>query len=114
MIDVSDGLGRDLGHIAVQSRVSVEVELDWVPVTAGCAAIEAIGHGEDYELAFTARGDVPAEIDGVPITRIGRVRAGVAGSVALHRGRRLDISTAGFEHDGLRATEDGTGRGEAS
>ena len=114
MIDVSDGLGRDLGHIALQSRVSVEIELDAVPVTTGCVAIEAIGHGEDYELAFTARGVVPAEIDGVPITRIGRVCAGIPGAVAMHRGRRLDISGAGFEHDGLGSTESGDGRGEAS
>lgn len=114
MIDVSDGLGRDLGHIGVRSRVSVEVELDRVPVTNGCVPIEAIGHGEDYELAFTARGVVPAEIDGVPITCIGRVCAGVPGAVALHRGQRLDISAAGFEHDGLRASDGGGGRGEGS
>lgn len=100
MIDVSDGLGRDLGHIAAQSRVAIEIDLASVPVTPGCHVREALGHGEDYELAFTARGAVPTWIEGVPIVRIGRVRAGHAGVVALDGARHVDISSLGFEHDG--------------
>jgi len=98
MIDVSDGLGRDLGHIAVLSKVAVEVELSRVPVAEGVAPREAIGHGEDYELAFTARGEVPREAAGVPVTRIGTVVAGDA-TVRVRDGDAwFDARARGFQH----------------
>ncbi|HEX2434049.1 MAG TPA: thiamine-phosphate kinase [Gaiellaceae bacterium] len=49
MLDISDGLERDLGHIAVRSGVRCVVELERVPLAEG-ATIEDIGFGEDYEL----------------------------------------------------------------
>lgn len=52
MIDVSDGLGADLGHICDASGVGVE--LFRVPVADGATEDHALGGGEDYELAFTA------------------------------------------------------------
>ncbi|MBW3668853.1 MAG: thiamine-phosphate kinase [Actinobacteria bacterium] len=52
MIDVSDGLGRDLGHICDASAVGVE--LFRVPVAEGATEEQALGGGEDYELVFTA------------------------------------------------------------
>ena len=100
MIDVSDGLGRDLGHIASRSKVAMELELAGVPCAAGIAPREAIGHGEDYELAFTARGEVPREVAGVRVTRIGTVVPG-AGEVRVHDGRAwFEASARGFEHHG--------------
>lgn len=52
MIDVSDGLVADLGHIADASGVGIA--LDDVPVAAGATLEDALGGGEDFELAFTA------------------------------------------------------------
>jgi thiamine-monophosphate kinase len=100
MIDVSDGLGRDLGHIAEQSRCTIRCELAKVPVPIGIAPREAIGQGEDYELAFTARGDVPSAIAGIPITRIGVVEEGPASVVFTVGSDSFDGSKFGFEHDG--------------
>ena len=59
MIDVSDGLVADLGHIATASGVAIR--LDRVPVAAGATRDEALGGGEDFALVFCAPED--AEID---------------------------------------------------
>lgn len=100
MIDISDGLGRDLGHIAGLSAVALEIDLSQVPVAAGVAPRTAIAQGEDYELAFTARGDVPDSVAGVAVTRIGTVVAG-APEVRVREGAVVfEASRLGFEHDG--------------
>jgi thiamine-monophosphate kinase len=52
MIDVSDGLSADLGHIAEASAVGFN--LDTVPVAPGATVEEALGGGDDYELVFAA------------------------------------------------------------
>jgi thiamine-monophosphate kinase len=51
MLDVSDGLARDLRRLADASEVGVE--LDDVPVFDGATLEEALGGGDDYELVCT-------------------------------------------------------------
>jgi thiamine-monophosphate kinase len=52
MVDVSDGLLADLGHVADASRVGFC--LDEVPVSPGATIEDALGGGEDYELVVAA------------------------------------------------------------
>ncbi len=52
MVDVSDGLLADLGHLADASGVGFR--LDQVPVAPGATIDEALGGGEDYELVMAA------------------------------------------------------------
>jgi thiamine-monophosphate kinase len=59
MIDVSDGLALDLHRLADASGVGLV--LDGVPVAAGATLDEALGGGEDYELAMAvAEADLDA------------------------------------------------------
>ena len=51
MIDVSDGLAADAGHLADESGVGIA--LDAVPVAPDATLEDALGGGEDYELLFT-------------------------------------------------------------
>jgi thiamine-monophosphate kinase len=49
MLDLSDGIGRDAGHIAQRSGVRCVVELDRIPLAPG-ATVDDLGFGEDFEL----------------------------------------------------------------
>jgi thiamine-monophosphate kinase len=55
MIDVSDGLLADLGHVADASGVGFR--LDEVPVSPGATIDDALGGGEDYELVVAVADD---------------------------------------------------------
>src|SRR5215212_2480915 len=87
MLDISDGLEQDLGHLAGRSGVRCIVELERVPLADG-ASIEDLGFGEDYELLAA----VPSEAfhvigrcergEGVELLRYGAPSRWVAGSTS--------------------------------
>lgn len=74
-IDLSDGLSTDLAHLCEESRVAAEVDAAALPLGVGPSLEQALHGGEDYELLFTAPAGkrVPAAIEGVPVTWIGRM-----------------------------------------
>jgi thiamine-monophosphate kinase len=97
MIDVSDGLAADLGHIAVASKVGMR--LDRVPVARGASREEALGGGEDFALAFCApdAGPVLEAFSGLAAP----IRIGVCTSDAgalIVEGTRLEGRQGGWEH----------------
>jgi thiamine-monophosphate kinase len=87
MLDISDGLAVDVGHIARRSDVRCVVELDRVPLAAG-ATIDDLGFGEDFEL-------LAAVTDPGERAVIGRVEEGAGVALLLHG---LPHSLAGWEH----------------
>jgi thiamine-monophosphate kinase len=68
MLDISDGLGRDAGHIAERSGVRLALDLDAVPLAPGATRAD-LEFGEDYELLATTR-------DPLDFPVIGRVEEG--------------------------------------
>ncbi len=110
-IDVSDGLGRDLGHLAAASGVGIRLEPDRLPVAPGVAAaadslgVDAhdlvVGGGDDYALALTLPGDRLGRLDTALAGR--EVSGRVVGEVVEGRGVELDgrpVHQAGWEHAG--------------
>lgn len=102
MIDVSDGLGGDLGHVAAASGVRIVIDLDLVPCVPGATGADAAASGEEYELACTGPATLDAaafeRVFGIPLTRVGTVEAaGRAGVVAERRGTVVTLPK-GFTH----------------
>ena len=116
MIDVSDGLLQDLGHLCEASHVGALVEADRLPLSdayrtvAGSDCTPALTGGEDYELLFSApRAARPAlrDMAGAPdcaLTRIGRVQPQDGGvGVVLPDGVHPAAEFSGFDHFASRA-----------
>ena len=102
MIDISDGLSTDLGHICEESGVGAELETEAIPVaTAGRAALKfALHGGEDYELLFTAspRKKIPSRIAGVPVRQIGVMTSGAQMFLVDKKGMKKKLQPQGWEH----------------
>lgn len=112
-IDVSDGLGRDLGHIADKSEVGIRVDEARLPrhpgIVAAGGALERdplswiIGGGDDYALVATveprdlARVEAGLDASGIRARVIGEVVSG-SGVVVVDDGRERDVSLDGWEH----------------
>jgi thiamine-monophosphate kinase len=111
MIDVSDGLVGDVGHIAAASGVKIVLDLVDIPVAEAArdvlgaeAALEsALTGGEDYELCFITD---PGIVDpgyflgryGVSVTRVGSVSDGDGVWLRGEDGTVTQVTAGGFDH----------------
>ncbi len=86
MIDTSDGLSTDLGHVCKASGVGAKVWASNIPAVRIPRKLQRLGldplslalnGGDDYELLFTVpkkvAGRLPSKIDGIPVTVIGEI-----------------------------------------
>jgi len=103
MIDLSDGLARDLRHICQQSNVGAIIEAEQVPIHEDARRmsqsdgidplLHAIGDGEDYELLLASPDDL-ARSGAVPVGRITTEK-----EMLLRRAGALSaLSARGWEH----------------
>jgi len=115
MMDLSDGLAKDLSRLCLASGVGARIELVAVPVAeplrAGAASLGvdalelALGGGEDYELVATldpadaeAARRVLDERFGVTLTTVGTIIEG-EGLVAVgDDGRETPLGSKGWDH----------------
>jgi len=127
MIDVSDGVGRDLHHICRASKVSAVIDPAALPLSrmmkaatasrparsraaagrahrlAHPALRYALGGGDDYELLFTVPAKLIERVEslcakhGCVVSRIGEIVAGARVSSVLDPSGRV-IDGAGYTH----------------
>jgi thiamine-monophosphate kinase len=116
LVDLSDGLAGDAGHIAAASGCRMVVSAPAVPVAPGVAAAAgseaealrlALSAGDDYELCLAAEpgalGPVAADFEarfGIPLTRIGTVTAGEGVVLDRGDGSPPEPLAGGFTHFG--------------
>ena len=112
MIDVSDGLLQDLGHLCEESHVGAVVEAPRLPLSVEYRALlgeqdwsVALTGGEDYELLFSAAVEYRTAVGalapsgGCAITRIGRIVPQAEGlSVRGPDGATYTPAYAGYDH----------------
>jgi thiamine-monophosphate kinase len=118
VIDISDGLLGDLGHICERSKVAAVIELNALPRSALMRAVAGhaiaqgalLGGGDDYELCFTAPQAKRSTVTRAgthartAVTRVGCIVQAPAGAIGVavidNDGLPLDIAQRGFDHFG--------------
>jgi len=113
MMDVSDGLIADLGHICEASGVGAVVETARLPLSpAARSAIAtdaslikaALAEGDDYEILFTTPAEAAAAVTAaasaasVPVTAIGRIERGTDVRVVDQAGAPVVVTDRGYRH----------------
>lgn len=99
MMDLSDGLEKDLPRMADAAGLGFSIEEESLPVNKGCTLQQAWSDGEDYELLFSvAAGDAmrlqiawKRRFPQLPLTCIGRF-------VKKEKGRTPRFQKQGWEH----------------
>lgn len=103
MIDISDGLCQDLGHILRKSRVGAKIFEDLIPLSKKAQGLkDALYTGEDFELLFTLSKREAQRLlkKGLAVfVPIGEIMPAAFGlSLVDKKNKLMKLSQCGFKH----------------
>lgn len=113
LIDISDGLAADLGHILEESKVGAVLDAHAIPISPAAAEMSrhdgqpplrhALADGEDFELIFTVSAQDGERLllkppPQVTLHRIGQVTATGGLNLNWADGRLESLSDGGWKH----------------
>ena len=110
MIDVSDGLAKDLNHICEESGCGAVLTAEAVPVHPDAVELakrtgrpplqHALSDGEDFELIFTVDADTGAKLLAAPPGPLWKIGECVpeAGLWIVDGGSKRGLPPTGWEH----------------
>lgn len=113
-LDLSDGLGGDVAHLAKQSGVGIEIEVEKLPISPQCrgaarilgldATELALSGGEDYELLLAIAPEnagsllEKARATGVPLTQVGSCVARAETPVVVTQNGEIRAPSRAWTH----------------
>jgi len=116
MVDLSDGLGSDIGHVCDRSEVGVRIYTEKLPIPPAVRRVAeltgqtpwelALFGGEDFELCFTAPASAAETIadrvvkeTGTPVAMVGEILAAGSGRrLVLPSGQEVLLEPKGWRH----------------
>jgi thiamine-monophosphate kinase len=97
MMDLSDGLGKDLPRLALASGCGFEIDFSMLPLMPGCTAEQALGDGEDYELLLAIEPHRADALTDEWRKNFPELPLGIIGNL-LGKGAEKQSLTGGWEH----------------
>ena len=99
MIDLSDGLATDAGHVAAASGVRLEIGLARIPCAPGVSPEQAASGGDDYELLFAIPPERREAAEAAAeVTWLGDAGPGLGLALVGEDGRVVE-GLSGYQHD---------------
>ena len=104
MIDISDGLSKDLNHLSKESFVKIIIYEEKIPIAPEIFELKienpyeyAINSGEEYELIFTIREEDFEKIKNFDVKIIGKVEKGEGVYLKKISGEIKQIEIKGYD-----------------
>lgn len=96
MMDISDGLAKDLPRMAEMSKCGFELDFEALPKERECGVDQALGDGEDYELLIAMAPDQVAKLQAAWAERFPNLELTVIGRL-VEVGKGITLS-GGWDH----------------